>query len=59
VPKEQYGRANGLMSLVQTGPGMVSPVLAGALLPLTGLQGILPFWGSLLQGFFSMIEMEI
>ncbi len=41
VPKEQYGRANGLMSLVQTGPGMVSPLLAGALLPLIGLQGIL------------------
>jgi DHA3 family macrolide efflux protein-like MFS transporter len=41
VPKEQYGRANGLMSLVQTGPGMVSPLLAGALLPVIGLQGIL------------------
>jgi DHA3 family macrolide efflux protein-like MFS transporter len=41
VPKEQYGRANGMMSLVQTGPGVVSPLLAGALLPIIGLQGIL------------------
>lgn len=41
VPKEQYGRANGLMSLVQTGPGVISPLLAGALLPVIGLQGIL------------------
>ncbi len=41
VPKDQYGRANGMMSLVQTGPGMVSPLLAGALLPVIGLKGIL------------------
>jgi len=41
VPKEQYGRANGMMSLVQTGPGVVSPILAGALLPVIGLKGIL------------------
>ncbi len=40
VPKEQYGRANGMMSLVQTGPGVVSPILAGALLPVIGLKGI-------------------
>jgi len=41
VPKEQYGRANGMMSLVQTGPGVVSPILAGALLPIIKLNGIL------------------
>jgi DHA3 family macrolide efflux protein-like MFS transporter len=41
VPKEQYGRANGLMSLVQAGPGVLAPLLAGALLPLIGLNGIL------------------
>jgi MFS family permease len=41
VPKEQYGRANGMMSLVQAGPGVVAPVLAGALMPFIGLQGIL------------------
>lgn len=41
VPKEQYGRADGLMSLVETGPGVVAPLLAGALLPFLGLTGIL------------------
>jgi hypothetical protein len=41
VPKEQYARANALMSLVQAGPGIVSPLLAGALLPFLGLTGIL------------------
>jgi MFS family permease len=41
VPKEQYGRANGLMSFVQAGPSAVAPLLAGALLPLIGLKGIL------------------
>jgi DHA3 family macrolide efflux protein-like MFS transporter len=41
VPKEQYGRANGLLSLVSTGPGIVAPLLAGALLPLVELTGIL------------------
>jgi len=41
VPKEQYGRANGLMSLMEAGPGVLAPVLAGALLPLIGLTGIL------------------
>lgn len=41
VPKEQYGRANGMMSLVDSGPGVFSPMLAGALLPIIGLSGIL------------------
>ncbi len=41
VPKEQYGRANGLMSLVQAGPGIIAPIMAGALMPYTGLVGIL------------------
>jgi DHA3 family macrolide efflux protein-like MFS transporter len=41
VPKEQYGRANGMMSFVQAGPGVVAPLLAGALLPFIGLKGIL------------------
>ncbi len=41
IPKEQYGRANGLMSLMEAGPGVLSPILAGALLPLLGLTGIL------------------
>jgi MFS transporter, DHA3 family, macrolide efflux protein len=41
VPKEQYGRANGMMSLIDSGPGVFSPVLAGALLPIIHLDGIL------------------
>jgi hypothetical protein len=41
VPKQQYGRANGLMSFVQAGPSAVAPLLAGSLLPVIGLQGIL------------------
>ena len=41
VPKEQYGRANGMMSLIEAGPGVFSPMLAGALLPIIGLTGIL------------------
>jgi len=41
VPKEQYGRANGMMSFVEAGPGVVAPLLAGALLPFIGLNGIL------------------
>ncbi len=41
VPKEQYGRANGMMSLVEMGPGVIAPMMAGALLPLIGFAGIL------------------
>ena len=41
IPKEQYGRANGMMSLIEMGPGVFAPMLAGALLPLGGLTGIL------------------
>ncbi len=41
LPKEQYGRANGMMSLIDMGPGVLAPLLAGALLPVFGLAGIL------------------
>jgi len=41
VRKEQYGRANGLMSLMEAGPGVFAPILAGALLPVLGLTGLL------------------
>jgi len=41
VPKEQYSRANGMMSLVESGPQVFAPLLAGALLPAIGLTGIL------------------
>jgi MFS family permease len=41
VPKEQLGRANGLMSLMESGPNVFAPLLAGALLGVIGLTGIL------------------
>lgn len=42
VPKEKYGRANGMMSLIDMGgPGVIAPLLAGALLTVVGLMGIL------------------
>ncbi len=41
IPKEQYGRANGLMSLIEAGPGVIAPLMAGSLLPLVGLIGLL------------------
>jgi MFS family permease len=41
IPKEQLGRANGLMSLMEAGPGIVAPLLAGMLFPVIGLTGIL------------------
>lgn len=41
VPKEQLGRVNGMVSLMEAGPGVVAPLLAGALLPVIDLTGIL------------------
>jgi len=41
IPKEQLGRVNGMMSLMEAGPGVLAPVLAGALLPVIGLRGLL------------------
>lgn len=41
LPKEHYGRANGLMSLAESGSGIFAPLLAGALLSVIGLGGIL------------------
>lgn len=41
VPKENYSRANGMMSLVESGPTVLAPILAGVLLPIIALTGIL------------------
>lgn len=41
VPKENYSRANGMMSLVFSGPSVLAPMLAGILLPFIHLTGIL------------------
>ena len=41
VSKEHYGRASGMMSLTEIGPGLLAPFLAAALLGVIGLKGIL------------------
>jgi MFS family permease len=41
VPKEQLGRANGMIQLAQGSAFVVSPLLAGLLLPLVHLEGLL------------------
>ena len=41
VPKEHYGRANGMMSLLDAGPGVLAPLVAGALLPFIKITGIM------------------
>jgi MFS family permease len=41
VPKEQYARANGMVSLAETGSQIFAPILAGALLGIIGFAGIL------------------
>jgi MFS family permease len=41
VPKEHYSRANGMMSLVESVPGVLAPLLAGVLLLSIKLTGIL------------------
>jgi hypothetical protein len=41
VPKEQYGRANGLLSLAESASGIGGPILASLLLALIGIAGVL------------------
>jgi len=41
VPREQYSRANGMMSLITSGPEVLAPMLAGLLLPVIQINGIL------------------
>jgi len=41
IPKKHFARASGMMSMAEWGSGIFAPVLAGALIPLIGLQGIL------------------
>ena len=43
VPKEQYHRANGMVSLARSAPFVLAPMLSGALYPLIGLGGFLVF----------------
>lgn len=41
IPKEQYARASGMMSLAESASQIGAPILAAALLGFVGLQGIL------------------
>ena len=41
LPKTQYGRAQGMLSMAESGSGILAPVLAGAMLAVVGLQAIL------------------
>ncbi len=41
LPKEQYGRANGLFELAGSASGIFAPIMAGALLGPIGLTGLL------------------
>ncbi len=41
MSKEHYGRANGLLSLAETGSGIFAPILAGAMLAYIHLGGVL------------------
>lgn len=41
VPKAQYGRASGMLSLAQSASGILAPIFAGILLGIIGIGGIM------------------
>ena len=41
LPKEQFGRANGMLELANSASGIFAPLLAGALLGFIGISGIM------------------
>lgn len=41
MPKEHYGRANGMVSLAETGAGILAPLFGAALYGFIGLSGVL------------------
>jgi len=41
IPKDQYGRASGMMSLAQSVGGIFAPIAAGALIGVIGVGGIM------------------
>ncbi len=43
LPKEQYARASGMMSLAESASGIFAPSLAAALLAFVGLRGVFLF----------------
>jgi MFS transporter, DHA3 family, macrolide efflux protein len=40
VPKKHYARTSGMISMAESGVGIIAPILAGTLLPLVGFSGI-------------------
>ncbi len=43
IPKEQYGRANGMIGLAGSASNIIAPMAAGALMGVIGIRGILAF----------------
>jgi len=41
IPKKHYGRAQGMVGMVESATGIISPVAAGALLGFIGINGIM------------------
>jgi len=41
LPKDHYARASGMLSIAESASGIVAPILAGALIALIGIGGIL------------------
>lgn len=41
IPKQQYGRANGMIALAGSASGILAPIIGGALYGLIGLGGIM------------------
>jgi MFS family permease len=41
IPKEHYGRANGMLSLADTASNIFAPLLAGSLIGIIGVPGII------------------
>lgn len=40
IPKQHYTRANGMMSIAESGSGIIAPILAGILVGILGVGGI-------------------
>ncbi|MFU8826067.1 MAG: MFS transporter [Brevefilum sp.] len=41
VPKKHYARTSGMISMAGSGVGIIAPILAGFLLPIVGISGII------------------
>ncbi len=43
IPKEQYGRANGMIALAGSASGILAPIVAGAAIGWVGVGGVMTF----------------